>query len=70
VDAGFVYRTDAALMPDKVKVAFEVPQAGAIRYPIAASKHGPNAAEAARFIDFIVSPAGQAIFARHGFLKP
>lgn len=70
VDAGFVYRTDAALMPDKVKVAFEVPQAGAIRYPIAASKHGPNAAEAARFIDFIVSPAGQAIFAKHGFLKP
>ena len=25
VDAGFVYATDAALMKDKVKVAFEVP---------------------------------------------
>lgn len=70
VDAGFVYRTDAALMPDKVKVAFEVLAGGAIRYPIAASKHSSNAAEATRFIDFILSDAGQAIFARHGFLKP
>lgn len=70
VDAGFVYRTDAALMPDKVKVAFEVLAGGTIRYPLAASKHGRNAAEAARFIDFILSPAGQAILAKHGFLEP
>jgi molybdate transport system substrate-binding protein len=70
VDAGFVYRTDAALMQGKVKVAFEVPAGGAIRYPIAASKRSSNAAEAARFIDFILSDAGQDIFARHGFLEP
>ncbi len=70
VDAGFVYRTDAALIAGKVKVAFEVLQDDAILYPIAASKHSANAAEAARFIDFILSDAGQAILARHGFLKP
>jgi molybdate transport system substrate-binding protein len=70
VDAGFVYRTDAALMPDKVKVAFEVQQGDAIRYPIAASKRSGNPAEAARFIDFLLSDAGQSILARHGFLKP
>ncbi len=70
VDAGFVYRTDAALMPGKVKVAFEVPQGEAILYPIAASKRSANAAEAGRFIGFILSDAGQAILARHGFLAP
>lgn len=70
VDAGFVYRTDAALMPDKVKVAFEVAQGAAIRYPIAPSVRSANAFEAARFIDFLSSDAGQSILARHGFLKP
>jgi molybdate transport system substrate-binding protein len=70
VDAGFVYRTDAALMSGKVKVAFEVPQAEAILYPVAASRRSTNAFEAARFIDFLLSDAAQAILARHGFLKP
>ena len=35
VDAGFVYATDAALMPDKVKVALTVPTTTAIVYPVA-----------------------------------
>ncbi len=70
VDAGFVYRTDAALMPGKVKLAFEVMQGAAILYPIAPSQRSANAVEAARFIDFLLSDAGQAILARHGFLKP
>src|SRR4030095_5111732 len=33
VDAGFVYATDAALMPDKVKVAFTVPTQKPVLYP-------------------------------------
>ena len=37
VDAGFVYATDAALMPDKVKVAFTVPTETPVLYPIAPS---------------------------------
>lgn len=69
-DAGLVYATDAGLMKDKVRVAFEVPLDVGIRYPIAAISASTNAEEAGRFIAFILSPGGQAILARHGFLKP
>ncbi|WP_230368592.1 hypothetical protein [Paludibacterium denitrificans] len=37
VEAGFVYATDAAMMPGKVKVVFTVPLKEIIRYPIAES---------------------------------
>lgn len=70
VEAGFVYATDAALLKDKVKVAFEVPLDVAISYPIAATSASANAEEAGRFIAFVLSPAGQAILAKFGFLKP
>lgn len=70
VDAGFVYATDAALMQDKVRVAFEVPLDIAILYPLAITSSGTNAEEAGRFIAFVLSPAGQAILARYGFQKP
>lgn len=69
VDAGFVYATDAALMKDKVKTAFAVPLDRAILYPIARTAASGNAAEAAAFIAYVRSPAGQAILARYGFLK-
>lgn len=69
VDAGFVYATDAALMKDKVKTAFAVPLDRAILYPIAHTAASGNAAEAAAFIAYVRSPAGQAILARYGFLK-
>lgn len=70
VDAGFVYATDAQLMKDKVKVAFEVPLDVGIRYPIARVAAGANKAEARRFIGYVLSPAGQAILGKYGFLKP
>jgi molybdate transport system substrate-binding protein len=70
VDAGFVYGTDAALMKDKVKVAFEVPLDIAIAYPIARTAASLDAPEARRFIDFVLSPAGQAVLASYGFRKP
>jgi molybdate transport system substrate-binding protein len=70
VDAGFVYATDAAIMKDKVKVAFRVPLDLPIAYPIARTRVGANAAEAQRFVDYVLSPAGQAILAKYGFLKP
>lgn len=70
VDAGFVYATDAALVPDKVKVAFTVPLPTRILYPLATTTAAANATEAKRFVAFILSPAGQAILARYGFLKP
>lgn len=70
VDAGFVYATDAALMPHKVKVALTVPTPRPILYPIAALKAAPNPGEAAKFVDFLFTPAAQAVLARYGFGKP
>lgn len=70
VDAGFVYATDAALMPGKVKTAFAVPTAAPIAYPIAPVAASPNAALAQRFVDFVRAPAAQAVLARHGFGRP
>ncbi|WP_426469765.1 substrate-binding domain-containing protein, partial [Salmonella enterica] len=35
VDAGFVFATDAAVMPDKVKVALRIPSTTPATYPIA-----------------------------------
>ncbi|CBL44558.1 Molybdenum ABC transporter, periplasmic molybdenum-binding protein [gamma proteobacterium HdN1] len=70
VETGFVYGTDAAVMKDKVNVAFSVPLDMPIRYPVATVKDSEHAAEAKRFVDFVVSPEGQAILEKHGFLKP
>jgi molybdate transport system substrate-binding protein len=70
VDAGFVYATDAALMADKVKVAFRVPTAQPVLYPVAPLTGAPNPEAAARFVDFLVTPPAQAVLARYGFGKP
>jgi molybdate transport system substrate-binding protein len=70
VEAGFVYGTDAALMPDKVKVAFTVPTDSPVLYPIAPVAASANYAAAQRFVAYVVSPAGQATLARYGFGKP
>jgi len=70
VDAGFVYATDAAIMVDKVKVAFEVTLDVAITYPIAPIKESKNSEEAKRFISFLSSPQCQAILSKYGFQKP
>lgn len=70
VDAAFVYSTDAALMPDKVKVALTVAMAKPILYPIAPLVAAPNAADAAKFVDFLFAPRAQAVLAKFGFGKP
>ncbi|GAA5784579.1 molybdate ABC transporter substrate-binding protein [Chitiniphilus shinanonensis] len=70
VDAGFVYGTDAAIMKNAVKTAFRVPLDVAISYPIAPIAGGGQRQEARRFIDFVLSPAGQDILQQYGFQKP
>ena len=70
VDAGFVYATDAALMPAKVRLAFVVPTDTPVRYPIAAVAASRQGAEARRFIAFARSAAAQATLRRHGFGPP
>jgi len=70
VDAGFVYATDAALMPDKVKVALRVRATTPILYPAAALANSPNAELADAFVAFLGSPQAQAVFRRYGFGGP
>ncbi len=70
VDAGFVYVTDAAVQPDKVRVVTVVPTEAPIRYPVAAVAGGAQAEAARQFIDYLLTPAAQAVLAKHGFLAP
>ena len=70
VDVGFVYITDALLMPDRVKVAFEVPLATVILYPIAAVKGNGNEQGAREFIAYVKSEPAQKILRKYGFGKP
>jgi len=69
VDAGFVYGTDAALMPDKVKIGFTVPTDRSVTYPIAVVAASGNGA-ADRFVAYVASPPAQAVLARFGFARP
>src|SRR5215831_3628494 len=70
VDAGFVYSTDAALMPDKVKVALTVPTQKPVLYPVAPLVASSNAQIAAKFVDFLQSAPAQAVLAKYGFGRP
>jgi molybdate transport system substrate-binding protein len=70
VDAGFVYATDAALMPGKVKVALTVATRTPVRYPAAPIAASANPAQATKFVDFLLSARAQGVFARHGFARP
>jgi hypothetical protein len=66
VDAGFVYATDAALMPGKVKVAFAAPTTTPILYPAAPVAASANPALAQRFVDAQVGGRTRCA-ARRGF---
>lgn len=70
VDAGFVYATDAALMPDKVKVALTAPTATPVLYPVAPLAASPNGEMGKRFVDFLNAPQAQAVLTKYGFGKP
>jgi molybdate transport system substrate-binding protein len=67
VDAGFVYASDAQLMQDKVKVAFQVVTTPPIQYPIAKVNSGPQADAANKFIAFVLSGSAQTLLKKYGF---
>jgi len=69
VEAGFVYATDAALMPERVKVAFTVPTETPVRYPIAVVAASRHAGEAQQFAAYLLSPPAQATLRKHGFAR-
>src|SRR5690606_26471159 len=70
VDVGFVYATDAAIMRDKVKVAFTASTDSPILYPIAPAAASGNVQLAQGFVDFVRTPQAQAVLAKYGFGKP
>jgi molybdate transport system substrate-binding protein len=70
VEAAFVYRTDAAILSDKVRVVLEVATETPILYPAAIVKESIGRPEATSFMAFLRSEASQKILRRYGFGKP
>ena len=69
VDAALVYATDATTAKGlRVAEVISGPDSPSIVYPAAVVKTTRRAPAAARFLDFLRSPAAQTIFQRHGFL--
>ena len=69
-DAGIVYATDVTpALRSAVRVIEIPPEFNVIaKYPIAAVTGARNETGARTFIAYVLSPAGQAILGRHGFL--
>jgi molybdate transport system substrate-binding protein len=69
VEAGMVYKTDAAISR-KVKVACEIPAASGpvISYPIALVKEAPQADAARRFLKHLDSLEASRVFQQYGFI--
>jgi len=70
VEAGFVYRTDAAVAGDKVKVALTPSGHTPVSYPIAVVAESRQKALAGDFIAFLSTDVARAVLTRHGFGKP
>jgi molybdate transport system substrate-binding protein len=70
VEAGFVYRTDAAIMGDKVKVVLTPPTSKPVTYPIAVVGESKEKAIANDFVAFLSTDAARQVLTRFGFGKP
>ena len=69
VEAGMIYKTDAAISK-KVRVACEIPagEGPAISYPVAVLKGARNVPAARNFVEYLESPAAAQVFQRCGFI--
>lgn len=70
VEAGFVYRTDAAIMGDKVKVVLTTSGHTPVTYPVAVVAESKEKGLAQDFIAFLSTDVAQQTLARFGFGKP
>ncbi len=70
VEAGFVYRTDAEIAKDKVRIAMTVGGLPPVTYPAAVVADSRQAALARDFVGYLSGAEAQAILARYGFGKP
>jgi len=69
-EAGFVYRTDAAVMGDKVRVVLTATGHTPVSYPIAVTAESKEKTLAKDFITFLSTEQAQAVLVRFGFGKP
>jgi molybdate transport system substrate-binding protein len=69
VEAGFVYKTDAAVSR-KVKIVYEVPidKGPKITYPLAIVKDSKRKDAARDFVSYVQSPAAKDAFKKYGFV--
>jgi molybdate transport system substrate-binding protein len=69
VEAGFVYKTDAAVS-QKVKIVYEVPldKGPKITYPAAVIKDSKLKEAARDFLHYLQSPAAKQAFRKYGFV--
>jgi len=69
VEAGFVYKTDAAVSK-KVKIVYEVPidKGPKITYPIAIVKESKRKGAARDFMNYVQGPAAKDAFKKYGFI--
>jgi molybdate transport system substrate-binding protein len=70
VDAGFVYRTDAASMSDKVRVVLTADGHAPVRYPAAVVADSRQKATARAFVAYLAAPPAQQGLRRFGFGAP
>jgi molybdate transport system substrate-binding protein len=71
VDAALVYRTEVISAPDDVE-GIDFPEAGEAvnQYPIATVTQTKNPEVAKAFVDYVLSPEGQAVLQKAGFAEP
>ncbi|HEX5398375.1 MAG TPA: molybdate ABC transporter substrate-binding protein [Verrucomicrobiae bacterium] len=69
VDAGVVYKTDAAISKN-VQIAYEVPRTNGpdISYPVALVGSSPQPEAAKKFLDYLSSKEAGQVFTQYGFL--
>jgi molybdate transport system substrate-binding protein len=69
VEAGFVYKTDAAVSK-KVKIVYEVPldRGPKITYPVAIVKESKKKEAARDFMNYVQSPFAKDTFKKYGFV--
>jgi molybdate transport system substrate-binding protein len=69
-DGGIVYSTDVTQAIRSAVRVIGIPAEFNViaKYPVAVVKGARNESGARAFIDYVLSPAGQAILTRHGFL--
>lgn len=71
VDAAMVYKTDVIAAGDEVDgIALTEAQQAINTYPISTLTESKNPALAMAFVDYVLSPEGQAVLAKAGFAKP